>query len=273
MDIYYESIGSGLPVIMIHGRGPDHRSLKGCMDPCFADDNDLFRRVYFDLPGFGKSKASEWLSNADRMLEFISDFIDWLIPDQAFLLVGNSYGGYLARGIAKQKQNLIRGLFLLCPSIRNKIPKPVKCVLEKDPILDEILSAEDKSYFEPVVVRQTIKVWNRFKEEILPGLKMADQAFIKEYWGRNAAYTFDADKLENPLEEPVLVLMGKQDSMSGYCDSMDIFKNYPRASFAILENAGHALQIEQPELFQHLTKEWLDRVIHAEENVAAARPI
>ena len=130
MDIYYESIGSGLPVIMIHGNGPDHRSLKGCMEPCFTGYDNLFRRIYFDLPGYGKTKGNAWLSNADKMLELIADFIDGMILNQPFILVGNSYGGYLARGILKKKQNLVKGLLLLCPSYAknsNSVTSPQRC--------------------------------------------------------------------------------------------------------------------------------------------------
>ncbi|CAM02087.1 hypothetical protein SACE_2808 [Saccharopolyspora erythraea NRRL 2338] len=36
--------------------------------------------------------------------------------------------------------------------------------------------------------------------------------------------------------------------------------HYPRASFAVLDVAGHNLPIEQPELFGALVLEWLDRV-------------
>ncbi|MFF1355998.1 alpha/beta fold hydrolase [Streptomyces sp. NPDC058297] len=35
---------------------------------------------------------------------------------------------------------------------------------------------------------------------------------------------------------------------------------YPRASFAVLDLAGHNLQIEQPALFAALVVRWLDRV-------------
>jgi pimeloyl-ACP methyl ester carboxylesterase len=86
MSIYYESIGSGLPIIMIHGWGPDHRSLKGCMEQFFTGYDGFFRRIYFDLPGLGKTKGNECLSSTDKMLELIIDFIDGFIPNQAFLL-------------------------------------------------------------------------------------------------------------------------------------------------------------------------------------------
>lgn len=35
-------------------------------------------------------------------------------------------------------------------------------------------------------------------------------------------------------------------------------------SIGSVDNAGHALQIEQPELFGCLIKEWLERVINSE---------
>ena len=37
-------------------------------------------------------------------------------------------------------------------------------------------------------------------------------------------------------------------------------EKYPRATFAVLDLAGHILQIEQESLFNALVNEWLDRV-------------
>jgi pimeloyl-ACP methyl ester carboxylesterase len=36
-NIYYEVIGSGTPVVMIHGFILDHRAMKGCMEPIFQE--------------------------------------------------------------------------------------------------------------------------------------------------------------------------------------------------------------------------------------------
>lgn len=32
IPIYYEVIGQGKPIVMIHGYTPDHRLMKGCME-------------------------------------------------------------------------------------------------------------------------------------------------------------------------------------------------------------------------------------------------
>lgn len=66
-NIYYEVIGEGIPIIMLHGFSPDHRLMKGCMEPIFKE-RDGWSRIYMDLPGMGKTKNYENISNSDDML-------------------------------------------------------------------------------------------------------------------------------------------------------------------------------------------------------------
>ena len=42
--------------------------------------------------------------------------------------------------------------------------------------------------------------------------------------------------------------------------SDNLLEDYPRATFAILDTAGHNLQIEQEEVFNSLFLNWLERV-------------
>jgi pimeloyl-ACP methyl ester carboxylesterase len=53
---------------------------------------------------------------------------------------------------------------------------------------------------------------------------------------------------------------GRQDSAVGYLGAWELLDHYPRATFAVLDRAGHALPHEQPELLRALVSEWLDRV-------------
>jgi pimeloyl-ACP methyl ester carboxylesterase len=68
------------------------------------------------------------------------------------------------------------------------------------------------------------------------------------------------DALPEPFPAPTLILTGRQDSMCGYREAWKIFDNYPRATFAVLDRAGHLLGWEQQSLFRALASEWLDRV-------------
>jgi pimeloyl-ACP methyl ester carboxylesterase len=60
--------------------------------------------------------------------------------------------------------------------------------------------------------------------------------------------------------KPTLMLLGQQDTSTGYRDAWPILEQYPRATFAVLDKAGHNLQIEQADLFTAFVSEWLDRV-------------
>jgi pimeloyl-ACP methyl ester carboxylesterase len=46
----------------------------------------------------------------------------------------------------------------------------------------------------------------------------------------------------------------------GYNAQWDLLEHYPRATFAVLDRAGHALPHEQPGLSKALITEWLVRV-------------
>ncbi len=45
-----------------------------------------------------------------------------------------------------------------------------------------------------------------------------------------------------------------------YHDTYALLDSYPRATFAVLDRAGHMLALEQKSLFRALVNEWLDRV-------------
>lgn len=263
IDIYYEIHGSGTPVLMIHGWSPDHRLMKGCMEPIFATIDQPWQRIYFDLPGMGRTRGQPWITGSDQMLDVILKFVDGIIPGQHFAVAGESYGGYLARGVIKERPTLVDGLLLICPVAvqeTRELNAAAFQVFVKDEALLDSLSAEDRQYFEGINVIQDRRVWERFKEDVMPGLKVADYTFLEHSLSQHVSFTHNIDVIEEPYRQPTLMVMGRQDSVVGYRDQWQLIENFPRASFVILDRAGHNLQIEQDVLFGALVKEWLDRV-------------
>jgi len=263
VTIYYEIHGSGTPILMIHGWSPDHRLMKGCMEPIFQSLDTPWQRIYFDLPGMGKTKGQPWITGTDQMLDLILEFVDGIIPNQHFVVAGESYGGYLARGVIKERASRVDGLLLICSVAiqeTHRAHAPALQVLEKDPALLDSLSEEERRYFEGITVLQNKRVWERFKEEILPGLQIADYSFLENCLAQHVPFSFNVDQIEKPYMQPTLMIMGRQDSSVGYRDHWQLIENYPRASFVILDKAGHNLQIEQDVLFSEMVKEWLNRV-------------
>ena len=139
---YYEEYGEGKPILIIHGLTCSMELMKGCIEPIFKEVNG-YKRIYIDLLGMGKSnKCSLEYASSDKILEMLLSFIKEKI-DKEFLLVGESYGGYLSRGILSKCYKNIEGLMLLCPMI---IPDDTKRTLPEGN-----LKFHDKEFLEKII--------------------------------------------------------------------------------------------------------------------------
>lgn len=260
LSIYYEVYGEGRPFLMIHGFAPDHRLMSGCMEPVLRDMPG-YQRIYIDLPGMGRTKGADWIRNSDDMLRIVEEFIESVIPGKSFLLAGESYGGYLARGLICRRRP-VDGLLLICSMIiakREERTLPAPVILKRDEALLSRLSLEDIQDFEESCVVLSERIYERNKNEVLSGVATADMAFLEALRENGYAFSFDPDRLSEPFVKPALFLHGRQDSVVGYEDAWPLLRRYPRATFAVLDCAGHNLQIEQEELFGALVRDWLSR--------------
>jgi len=262
--IYYQEFGQGKPLLCLHGFPEDHRTMKGCIEPLFSDESN-YRRIYIDLPGMGKSPKHPNINNADDMLNILEKFINKIIGEQNFLLVGLSYGGYLSFGLAYHLSKKIDGIFLICPCVvseHNKRELPVKKTAYIDDSLIERMSSdvefEGFMMFAVVVNEDT---WHRYKEEILPGLEAADTEFTEAYQKDGYGFSFEDKVKVLAIDKPVHVLTGRQDNCVGYKDTWLITQNFSNLTFATLADAGHNLQIEQPEFFNFYFNDWLSKIV------------
>ena len=272
VPIRYETHGRGTPVIMIHGFSVDHRSMVGCMEPTFARTPG-YRRIYFDLPGMGGTPGSENVNGSDDMLEIVLAFIDALVPGQRFLLAGQSYGGYLARGVLARRFESISGIVLICPVVvadRSKRDVSKRTVLSRDDGLIATLARDDAELFTQTFVVQSRANWERFRDEFLPAIKAADELFLGRV-NRKYSLSFDVDAMTTPFPRPALLVAGLQDAVVGYRDAGRIAGNFARGTVAVLDGAGHALAIEQSRVLDALLQDWLRRV-EAEPSSASTAP-
>ena len=262
LEMYYEVRGEGVPVLMIHGFGIDHHVMTGCMEPIFGA-RPGWRRIYVDLPGMGRTKAGR-VENSDQMLDTVVRFIEKIVPEGVFLVVGESYGGYLARGFVRRMPERLGGVLLICPVIvaergRRRLPERRVFVRDRE-ILGGIAQSEVRELFERMLVLQDRRRWERFQADIVPGMQVKDEVFAERLMKYGYPFSFDVDKLPRPFDRPALVLAGRQDATVGYMDALQIIENYPRGTFAVLDRAGHGLEVEQETVFERLANEWLNRV-------------
>jgi pimeloyl-ACP methyl ester carboxylesterase len=128
---------------------------------------------------------------------------------------------------------------------RRELP-PRTVLVENAQFLSGLPPADAEEYRSMAVV-QDEQHWKRFRDEILSGIKIADEAFLQRL-SQRYSYSFDVDALPHPFSRPVVILVGKQDHVTGYRDAWRILENYPHATFAVLDRAGHHAHIEQSHL-------------------------
>lgn len=258
-DIFYEDLGEGKPVIMIHGYSPDHRLMSGCMEPIFSERVG-WRRIYIDLPGMGLTKNYNDISSSDEMLSAIIEFIETIIPNEDYLIAGESYGGYIARGIIQKNPEQILGAAFICPVIFTSFEDrkvEMHQTIKVDQQFIEKLSKEQFEDFRSNNVVLDEYTWSRYNNEILSGCQIGDDDFlnkVKQKYG----FSFEID--QSVFSKPSIFFLGRQDSTVGFKDALQLLNKYPRGTFTVMDKAGHNLQIEQPDVFKVLVNEWIDRV-------------
>lgn len=258
ISLYYEEIGSGKPIVILHGWSLDHVFMKGALEPLFVDRGG-WRRIYVDLPGMGQSDAPDWLKNQDQMLDVVMEFINTVVPNERFCVAGLSYGGLLAQGLVYRLAQRMDGVLFLVPAIASmdKGELPPRVVMVEEALDSGGLDQNEMNAFKEMAVIQTQAMLEARKKYIIPGTSRANYAFLNKL---QTTYSFDVEKLPQPFPAPTLFLLGRQDAAVGYRAAWHIIENYPRASFVVLDRAGHNLHMEQPTLYNALVREWLDRV-------------
>jgi pimeloyl-ACP methyl ester carboxylesterase len=260
-NIFYKIIGNGIPIITIHGFYVDHQLMENFIEKIIPGDN--YKKIYFDLPGMGKTKTKSQIYQAEEVYEIIKDFIKKIIEDENYILIGESYGGYLMRKLIKDEPEKIIGAMFVCPVIIPDYKKrniPARKVIYNE-IFDKNTIENDvyKDFFN-MAVFSNMEILKEYEENIYSGVKNADEKYLKIYQEHGYAYSENVDKIKESFNKPVLFVMGKQDHVVGYADIYKIIGNYPRASICILDEAGHNLQIEKIKILKILTEDLLDRI-------------
>lgn len=261
-EIYYESYGEGIPLLFLHGYHLDNKCLSLPIEKLLSL-KEGFQRIYPDLPGMGKTVLHKRIESTDQLFDLVLQFIDRISEGRPFAVIGYSYGGYLARGLVRERKDKLLGMFLLCPvSIPDRqsriLPAP-KVIVEDDAFL-KTLSSDDKEFFEEMAVIQTEETFIRTKEEIIEPFNLADRTLMKNLYRQGYPFSQPVDNLGLKYKGPVQFLAGRQDSVVGYEDIYPLLEDFPNGELSVINRAGHNLAIESPDEFSRYFLRWLGLV-------------
>lgn len=260
--------GPGKPTMIVHHGAPGLGSMaepRASFGP-FADE---YRVVVFDARGSGQSEGKppftheQWVADVDGLRE-------WIGADK-IIMAGGSYGGFIAMEYAIAHPDRVSALVLRDTAadssnqelaLRNALASArVKVDRAK---LDRIMSGTVRDnddlrdcWAEILPLYDHELDWDKIRARV--------EATPYRYETHNFAFAvnqprYDIKPLLSKITCPTLVTVGRHDWITPVSCSETIASLIPNARLVVFEKSGHSPQLEEPEEFQRVVREFLRSV-------------
>ena len=260
-DIYYESIGDGPAILMMHGGlGLSHDYLQ----PYFDILSQTHTVVYYDHFGNGRSAkpANYDEMNFDRLTSDAAELMSKLNHD-TFTLVGHSYGGFIGQKFVEKYPDRLDGLVLISAVPAFDYQPAVSGTEEQMKAFGKIFSGPLNSNAEwQENWRKVMQMYfHNYDGNIGAAL---DTSTKYEYRAWNAAGPLLADfnmlEVLPKVTTPTLVMGGRYDPITpAEQGSERIAALIPNAELKIFENSAHYPFITEEKAFFETMQAWLKR--------------
>lgn len=254
VDIAYDDHGIGYPIIFLHGFPLNRNMWTGQISALLSAQR--YRLVAPDWRGLGDSELPGDISTMEMLADDLAGLMDHLGMQQA-VLCGLSMGGYAAFAFLRKYAQRVGGLILAdtrpqADTEDRKInrEKVAQLALEQgseaiaDLQIPGLLTNDTLQHRSEVVIR----VRQMINTASPSGIAAAS---------RGMACRDDSTDLLATITCPTLVIVGEHDTLT----PPGIARNYadaiPGANFALIPQAGHLSNLEQPEAFLEAIRTFL----------------
>jgi 2-succinyl-6-hydroxy-2,4-cyclohexadiene-1-carboxylate synthase len=246
MPLYAERHGHGPPLVLVHGFTQTRRCW-GPVRDALADDHEV---ISVDAPGHGRSA------------EITGGLADGaaLIADQGgeATYLGYSMGARFALHVALARPALVRGLVLLGGTAGIDDADERAARRERDRHTAAQLQAEGLEAFLERWLRQPLFA------RVPPDRAFRAERLENTVTGLMESLEHAGTGSQQPswhelhqLSMPVLVLAGADDAKFAALAERMAGEIGPNADLALIEGAGHAAHLEQPDRFLAIVQPWL----------------
>ena len=181
----------------------------------------------FDLPGFGSEPLVSETWGVENYANWVANKLKAKKITKT-ILIGHSFGGKVATGVAISHPEMIKKLIL--------ISSPV---LRRPSLLTKI-----KIYL--YKLSKYVPLSGFLKYEINEDFKEAKDKNLGKIFVKSVNY--DVTKMLPKLNIPTLIIWGRDDAEAIYPIGVEMAKLIPGAKLEILNNSGHNIQFENPNI-------------------------
>lgn len=252
----YHDYGQGRPVLLLHGSGPGVSAWANwrLTIPALASDH---RVIAPDIAGFGfTQRPNDFDYTMENWIEHAIKFMDAL-SIQKFALVGNSFGGALALGLAIRFPDRVDKLALMgSVGVPFELTEGLDKVWGYTPSFEnmkEIMGffAYDQTMLgdDLVELRYRASIQEGFQESFSSMFPAPRQRWVNEM-------THPEEKVRS-ITCPTLIVHGREDRVIPPITSQRLFSIIENAQLHMYGKCGHWTQIEHAQDFNQLLGEFL----------------
>ena len=239
--IVYQIIGTGKPVILVHGFGEDATVWRNQI----AFLQNKFRLIIPDLPGSGKSEIIDDMS-MEGMAEVIHEIIH-AENIEACPVIGHSMGGYITLALAEEYPNHLSALGLFhssayADSEEKKATRRKGIGFINQHGAFEFLETSTPNLFS----QQTKDERPELIDEQLAGLDNFSSLALVSYYEAMMQRP-DRTQLLRETTVPVLFIMGEHDVAVPLKDGLEQCHLPEKSYIHILRQSGHMGMLEEME--------------------------
>jgi pimeloyl-ACP methyl ester carboxylesterase len=264
LDHNYEQAGEGPPLVLVHGAFVDAR----LWEPQWRHFCMERRLLRYDLRGHGKTGASAMPHyTIDTFADDLSCLLDEL-EIEAPVVCGQSFGGSIALAAAARDPGRFKGLVIASGMVSIRLTWIDKIMCDVlFPKWAMLLTLQKLSV--PNFVRFSLwlgrlaqgRNWLSQDANVLDYLKQCmlqmDGDEYQKIW--EALYGFNPLHLD-AITCPTLLLNGEVESRNMFQHSRFVLSRIPQAEHRIVPAARHAINIEQPEIFNQFVAQFIRRL-------------
>jgi pimeloyl-ACP methyl ester carboxylesterase len=256
IELYYETIGNGDPLLLIEGLGYATWMWYRQRD-CFGS---RYRTVLFDNRCTGRSDKPDRSFTIADMASDAAGLIEVLETGSVHVL-GVSMGGFIAQELALNHPRLVRTLALCCTSFGGSKAAPIT-----PQALESMTSVADLSPEE--VIRRGLSA--AFSQEYFASHPTEVERIVawrlasaspRRAWQRQfqSVLSFCSEDRLEKIAVPTLVMAGDHDLVVPVQNAYALAQRITGSELAIFPGGGHLFFIEQAERFNDTVLDFLDR--------------
>lgn len=259
VNVHYGVVGTGEPLICLHGAAPGASgwwNFRHNLDALAA----RFTTYVVDMPRYGRS---EKVPVPPRRLDFLSgvmqSFMDEVGIDRAHY-IGNSMGGQTTLKVAIDAPARVNRIVLIGPAplaSSTSVPMPTETIR----LIADYYKGEGPTMIKMEnILKSLVYDASKLDEELIRGRYEASiqPDVLEAYKGSHWAHQPIDDEIGN-IAHDTLILWGQEDRASPIDHALGMLKRIRNARLYMLGRCGHSAQLEYPEEFNHVVVDFLTR--------------